>query len=261
MPFQRASKGARTIAGLWVLCAAGASAPVLAQAGGDSRTDSPWTLGIGGLSIQKAYRDIGRDNIVTPLVSYETRWVSIGVPRTDVKIYSSDALSVRLRARYARDGFDAADSPYFAGMADRRHSLWVGPALNWNAGWFNTRAEWLADVMGHSKGSRASIHFDKRIAWGRVALTPRVGIEWYDADFVDYYYGVRLSEVRVGRPAYQGASTRAVEIGARLEFSPVDRHVVYLDLNARKYGAGIKDSPLVDRASQTSVGIGYLVRF
>lgn len=261
MEFQRAAKGVRTRAGIGLLCAAAASASVHAQAGADARPDSPWTLGIGGLSIQKAYRDIGRDHIVTPLVNYETRWVSIGVPRTDVKIYASDALSFRLRARYARDGFDAADSPYFAGMADRKHSIWMGPALHWNAGWFNTRAEWLADVMGHSKGSRASIHFDKRIPWGRVALTPRVGVEWYDADFVDYYYGVRPSEARVGRPAYQGASTRAVEIGARLEFSPVDRHVVYLDVNARRYGAAIKDSPLVDRATQTSVGIGYLVRF
>lgn len=41
----------------------------------------------------------------------------------------------------------------------------------------------------------------------------------------------------------------------------MDRHFVYLDLNARKYGAGITDSPLVNRSTQTSVGMGYLVRF
>lgn len=261
MEFQRASEVVQKTVAIYLLCTAALSAPVHAQAVADARADSPWTLGIGGLSIQKAYKDIGRDNIITPIVNYETRWLSIGVPRTDVKLYSSDTLSFRLRARYARDGFDAEDSPYFAGMADRKHSIWMGAAANWNAPWFNTRAEWLADVMGHSKGSRASIHVDRRIPWGIFSVTPRVGIEWYDGDFVDYYYGVRPSESTVARPAYQGTSTRAVEVGVRLEFSPVNRHFVYLDLNARRYGAGIKDSPLVDRATQTSVGLGYLVRF
>jgi len=38
---------------------------------------------------------------------------------------------VRLRARYALEGYDAGDSPFLVGMEDRKASLWLGGAAIW----------------------------------------------------------------------------------------------------------------------------------
>jgi outer membrane protein len=78
---------------------------------------------------------------------------------------------------------------------------------------------------------------------------------------VDYYYGVRASEATAARPAYQGDSLTAVDVGLRLEYSPATRHSLFLDVSAKRFGGSIKDSPLVERVTQSFVGFGYLYRF
>jgi outer membrane protein len=226
-----------------------------------SNTASPWSLGIAAVSNQKVYRDIDRDNIVFPLVGYENDWISVSVPKVDFKLYSTETMSFRLRGRYTDDGYSSDDSTFLAGMNERKSSAWVGGAFIWKNDIANVSAELLADAMGNSKGTRAGIQLDHRFGLSSFGLTPRLGAEWYDRKFVDYYYGVKPSEVIVGRNAYQGDSTTAVLAGLRLDYSPSRHHTTFLDLGATHFGSAIKDSPLVEKTTQTSVSLGYLYRF
>lgn len=228
----------------------------------DNGTESQWSLGLGAASTQKAYRDIDRDNTPIPLLNYENKWVSLSVPKLDVKLYSGQSLSFRLRARYAgSEGYESSDSPYLAGMDQRKGSFWAGGAAIWNNDIANISAELLGDASGNSKGSRFKLQADRRFGVGSFGFTPRLGFEWYDRKFVDYYYGVKASEARVGRSAYQGDSSNGVQAGLRIDYSPASQHTVFLDFSVTQFGGAIKDSPLVEKSSQSTMSIGYLYKF
>lgn len=245
--------------------AAGALASALACGSASAQSGGPdssaWALGGGVSVVQKGYRDIDRDVLAMPLISYESKWISASVPTLDVKTLSSDSLSLRLRTRYTRDGYEADDSPFLAGMADRKGSIWIGGAMLWRPQFANLSAEVLGDASGHSKGARAKLQLDRRFGFGAFGVTPRLGAEWVDSKYVDYYYGVRASEARAWRRAYQGDSAANIEAGVRLDYSFARRHTMFLDVRTTQFGSAIKHSPLVDQSGQTGVSLGYIYRF
>lgn len=220
-----------------------------------------WALGGGVSVVQKAYRGIDRDVLPMPLIAYESKWISASVPTLDVKLYSGDSLSLRLRTRYARDGYEADDSPFLFGMDERKSGVWIGGALVWRAAYANVSAEALRDASGNSKGSRAKLQLDRRFAFGAWGVTPRLGAEWVDGKYVGYYYGVKGSEARLGRGFYQGDATVNIEAGVRTDYSFARRHIVFFDVRTTRFGRAIKDSPLVDQSGQTGVSLGYIYRY
>ena len=261
-PTLTAGPAARTVVTTFGLAMFLSSAAMAQSSQTDSGAESRWSVGLGAVTVQKAYRDIDRYNMAVPLLNYENKWVSFSVPKLDIKRYSSQSLSFRLRARYAgSDGYESSDSPFLAGMDDRKGSFWAGGAAIWKNNIANVSAELLGDASGNSKGSRFKLQVDRRFEMGSFGLTPRLGVEWYDSKFVDYYYGVKASEAVVGRSTYQGKSSNGVEAGLRIDYSPARQHNLYLDFGITQYGSAIKDSPLVEKANQSTVSLGYLYKF
>jgi outer membrane protein len=222
---------------------------------------SQWGLGIAAGMERKPYRDLDNKGLAIPMVTYENKWVSVAVPSIDVKLPSAGPISLRLRARYAGDGYDADDSPFLGGMDKRKGSLWVGGAAIWRNDFANLSAELLADASGNSKGSRFKIQVDRRFASGAFGFTPRLAAHWVDRKYVDYYYGVKETEARADRPEYVGRATASVELGLRVDYAVSPKQTVFLDVSATSFGSGIKNSPLVSRSNQTGVRLGYVYRF
>ncbi|MDQ2139881.1 MipA/OmpV family protein [Alcaligenaceae bacterium B3P038] len=248
------------------LVAAGALAIAWAPAAFAQDTQSKdvggqWALGIGAVVVDKPYRDFDREVLPLPLVSYENKWISATVPTFDFKLYSTDSLSFRLRARWSGDGYEAKDSPALTDMDKRKSSLWAGGAVTWKTDLANLSGEVLGDAMGNSKGMRAKLQIDRRFAAGKFGLTPRLAAEWVDDKYVNYYYGVRQSEVRDGRPFYEGKATTNLQFGLRMDYSPSRHHSVFVDVGATRFGRSVKDSPLVDKTTGTTLALGYAYRF
>ncbi len=220
-----------------------------------------WSLGLGAAVIGKAYRDFDREVTPLPVVSYENKWVSASIATFDVKLYSNDSLSFRLRARWAGDGYEAKNSPALANMDERKSSIWVGGAVIWKADFGNISGEMLSDAMGNSKGMRAKAQIDRRFAAGKFGFTPRLAAEWVDDKYVDYYYGVRPSEIQAGRASYEGKATTNMQVGLRTDYSLARNQTVFLDVGATRFGSAVKDSPLVNKGNQTSIALGYVYRF
>jgi len=226
-----------------------------------SEASSRWGLGVAAAVTQKPYRDIENKTTGLPLISYESSWASVTLPRADLKLYSGDSISLRLRARFAGDGYDASDSPFLSGMEDRKASLWLGGAAIWRTDIATFTGELLGDAMGNSKGKRLKLQADRRFAAGSFGFTPRIAAEWLDSKYVDYYYGVRAEEALADRAHYVGQSTANVEVGLRMDYSPSQKHSLFVDVGTTQFGKGIKDSTLVDRTGQATVSAGYLYRF
>jgi outer membrane protein len=228
---------------------------------GAQQSDGKWSVGMGAFTVQKVYKDIERENLAPPFLAYENKWISFAGPRLDVKFPSDDALSFRLRVAYFGDGYNTNSSPVFAGMEDRKRTVWGGGAVVWRSPIANVSAEVLSDLQGYSNGTRAAVRAEHRFGFGRFGVSPRAGVQWFDSKYVDYYYGVKASEARAGRAAYQGQATYGLDAGLRFDYTPVLPHTVFLDVNTVQYGSEILNSPLVDKPTQISVSVGYLYRF
>jgi len=239
-----------------------AQAQVLAPeiAAKEVEAGSQWGLGLGVGFDRKAYRDFDNDPSGLPLLLYENRYVSFFGTTLDAKLPSAGPISFRLRARYSGDGYKAKDSPFLAGMAERKGGLWLGGAAIWRGSVINASAEALS-ATGDAEGKRFKVELNRNFKSGAFTITPRVSANWYDDKYVDYYYGVRASEVRAGRAQYTGKSATNVELGLRIGYAVSQRHNVFVDFSATSLGGAIKDSPLVDRSSEAGVRFGYLYSF
>jgi outer membrane protein len=228
----------------------------------DTTTDQTrWGIGLGATVLDRPYKDYDRETKVIPILYFDNRWLSINGGRFDFKVNRNETLNFRLRARYALDGYDADDSAYLAGMADRDDSVWVGAAAVWKPSFAEVSAEYLTDAMDNSKGSRFRVEMERRFAAGRFGFTPRLAVDWLDEKYVSYYYGVRPEEASPLRPAYQGKATTNLEVGLRLDYSPGARHTFFVDASAGKLGGAIKDSPLIGKSEQVRVTAGYLFHY
>ena len=237
------------------------SLPLPSLAADEPAADSHWGLGLAVGVSQRPYRDADNQTRALPLLMYENRWVRIGGPGIDLKLPSAGPVSFALRARYAFDGYEQDDAPILNGMAERKDSFWLGGAAKWHNDIADLSAEWLGDVSSHSKGQQFKLQLDRSFRTGAFEFTPRVAATWLDRKYVDYYYGVTAAEVTAGRPFYEGDATVNAEVGLRTVYALAPHHSLSLDVSTTRLGAGIKDSPLVERRNLSRVNVGYVYRF
>jgi len=243
---------------------AACAAPVLshAQAPEEQGPPSGWGLGLGVGWQRTPYKGVENKTRVLPVVNFENRWVRVMGPGLDVKLPSLGPVSFAVRAKYALgDGFEADDSTYFSGMEERKASVWLGGAALWRTDFAKLSFEALGDASSHSKGTELKFGIEQDFRAGRFMFTPRVAAIWRDKKYIDYYYGVRPEEAIPGRPAYEGVATTNTEVGLRTAYLIDRQQGLFLDLSATAFGAGIKDSPLIERRGVPGVRLGYLYRF
>ncbi|WP_027351344.1 MipA/OmpV family protein [Halotalea alkalilenta] len=237
------------------------------DAGGSGFTflsDAPnvthWGLGVGARYRDSAYRGYGSDVDALPLFYFDNKWVNFFGTRADLKIGTWNDFSVALRGRYSfGGGYEASDSRYREGMDERDGGAWFGPAFSWKKSFGELSGSYL---IGGNKGHRAELEFSREFQRGRFSISPYIGTGWSNSDYVDYYYGVRPSEVRTDRPAYDGESAFDVTLGATFDYRMSDRQTIILDLGVTRFvGGGVYDSPLVENRTIPEVQIGYVYRF
>jgi MipA family protein len=261
---------------LSLLAAAAANAAEQQPSPDDQSGDGPpgeeksysWGLGLAGINQQQAYKGIKRFNMAIPLIHFENRWVELMGPWLDIKLPSlqlTDNQELKFTVRtqlFGFDGYKHDDAPILNGMEDRKNGIFSGPTFKWSNPIVDVYGEGMFDVSGNSKGYRATLGLERQFQFGQhVMITPSVAANWLDKKYVDYYYGVRSNEVRADRRAYTAGSTLNTEISLRFDYMFDQHQAVFLQLGYTALGKEIKNSPLVDRSSETMAFVGYLYRF
>ncbi|MCW4149917.1 MipA/OmpV family protein [Halomonas sp. 18H] len=226
-----------------------------------------WGLGIGAISEQDPYAGIDRENTPFPLFQVENRYISVFGPEIEFKLPSlvisnSQQLNFGIVAQYDESGYEQGDAKILNGMNERKGGFWAGANVEWENELFEVSAEWLTDASGNSDGQRFDLGLERTWEFGEhIMLTPHVGASWQDDKNIDYYFGVRDSEVRFDRPAYSGESGVNIEAGVRGVYQFDQHHSVLIGVEVTSLADEIKDSPLVDRSTQNAVLAGYLYTF
>jgi outer membrane protein len=246
------------------------AAPAFAQQppGKDDPEGSSWGLGLGVVSGQKAYKGTDRETRALPMLSYENQYVKLSGPNLELKLpglelSDSQRLNFGVVTKlFGGGGYEASDSPALAGMAERKSSVWAGAKMEWENDVADVNLELLGDASGKSKGQRVVLGLERKwMLSPKLMLVPRVGVEWVDKKYVDYYYGVRASEATWGRAAYSGKATVNPEISLTGIYRFDKQQSLMLNVGVKSLGKEIKNSPIVGRSTENRVMLGYMYRF
>jgi len=215
-----------------------------AQSGGQ------FSLAIGAGLIVSPRPYVGADYRIFPIPSIELDykgWFFRGI-RGGYGVIRTERFSASLYAQARFSGLESDSSPFLQGMDDRKKSMDAGIELSYRGRPVGFRVNYLGDILGRSKGQEAAFLVTSGIPLGRRGIViGGIGPRWLSENHVDYYYGVREDEATLSRPAYSGKTTYNLDITitAIINFSSNWRWLTIV--NREGFGAGIKDSPIVDR--------------
>lgn len=160
-----------------------------------------------------------------------------------------------------RRGFKPDDYAGLAGMEARATSVEVGVNGVW-VGWPMTiSAAYYTDVSNKSAGDSANLGLSHpiRVA-NRWRITPSIGAEWLSTDLVNYYYGVKFSEITAIRPAYQGQDSINLRVGMTLHYGLTRDWSLFGGVGYTQLGSGISASSFVinDHVATLHFGGGWI---
>ena len=233
-----------------------ATAPAFAQ-----QADPPrWTIGALVIDRDAPYRQLDEDVLLVPLVRFEGERAYLRGLRGGLRLVESPGFELAVFAQARLDGYDSKDSPYLVGMEDRRASLDLGLASMWTSprlGALELSA--AADALDRSGGFEVAAAWTGRFAAGGWTFLPSASLRWQDDRMLDYYYGVRSSEARAGRVAYSADAAVTPEVSL-LATRPLGlRWNLFARAGHAWLPSQVRDSPVVDTSSSTSLflGLGY----
>lgn len=221
-------------------------------------------IGAGMFSFEKIVGDGGRRIFPLPIViaAYDSR-LYMSIASVGIWLLRSDDRTVRFGAGLkARPGWNPDDDPLLQGMASRDNSadgyvnaLFRSPVVNVSAVFYH-------DLGNVSNGNAATLRLSHNFWINRITrITPSIGIEWLSSRLVDFYYGVRPSEARTDRPAYQGRESVDISAGVTGGYHLTRRWSLLGGVYARRFGSGIHDSPIVTRSVNTLAFFGAGMTF
>lgn len=141
-----------------------------------------------------------------------------------------------------------------AALAGLEYAYYAGPAV------FSVQA--LQDVSGVHEGQELRAGLDYRLQGAKNLFTLAGGFVWQSDDVVDYYYGLDRSDVgEISELYYQGDDTFTpfVRVDWIRPISP--SWTFQATVHNKWFGDGIKDSPLLEKSTSTTVFIGGVYHF
>lgn len=136
--------------------------------------------------------------------------------------------------------------PYKAqGLMERDQGIYAGTILKYNL----VELTWYNDFI-HEKGYNLKLNlapeFYYRLAW---KFSPQVFLQYWDKNYVDYYFGVKPSESASGMRPFNGNAT--LNYGGGIEIMHFVKKWTYvLNVGVKVYGNEVNSSPTVIKTKE-----------
>jgi MipA family protein len=219
-------------------------------------------IGAGFMSASRAVGDTRTS--VTPMVSITYKeTVYWHAAQGGVWLLQSEDRHARLGIlTRLRRGYDPDAVENLAGMDRRDTSIEAGINGSWTVDRSGFAIALTKDVTDRSNGRTATAAVTQAVHTTDRSITAMsVSVEWLDAKFVDYYYGVEPAEATALRPTYEGRNTVNLRIGATERFLITRNTSLIGSVGYTRYGSGVADSPIVTKDGAFSFLIGGGWRF
>lgn len=167
---------------------------------------------------------------------------------------------LELAARVSQDGW-RADTAVLAGLTDRKTSIPLGIGTFQKTPYGALFLNAFVDA-NKSRGTLLDATYAAEFKLGPVSFYPQVGVEYRNAKYTNYFYGVSPAESAAsGYAAYNAGASATPMLGLAADVPLAESWVLSLQLRHKWLDAAVSDSPLVDKKAQNSGFIALAYRF
>jgi MipA family protein len=167
---------------------------------------------------------------------------------------------LELAGRVSQDGW-RADTAALAGLSERKTSipLGIGTFQKTPYGAFFLNA--FVDA-NKSHGALLDATYAAQFKLGNWSFYPQLGLEYRNAKYNNYFYGVTPAESNAsGHAAYNAGATTTPMLGLAADVPLGEPWVLSLQLRRKWLAAAVHNSPLVNRKTQDTGFIALSYRF
>ncbi len=214
-------------------------------------TGSGWsgTLGAGPVVVPKYVGGKNLQALPLPIayVTYDD-WFFVNLYRAGAYVWGSEDKKKGVSLSFEpRLGFHASDGARLAGMATRRGSLSGGPTFDWQGDLGALSLGYFFDLSEASRGGYADVLFNRPfINDSRWDVSGTIELSRLDSKVVNYYFGVRPSEVTATRALYQPAAATNITLWITGQYNWTKRNALMFGANATRLGSAAAHSPIVE---------------
>lgn len=214
-----------------------------------------WGIGAGVASVQSPYKNVDVDNTAVPYLYYEGERFSASFDSMSYSFVKGDSFELSVLGKVRYMGYEAKDSSTLTGMKKRDNSIDLGMSAGVGGNWGILSISAVSDVSDRHEGEEVEVTYLAPFGDDVWSVTPYIGARWQSKELVDYYYGVRKNEARLGRPQFAGEDTVNTFIGIDTTYRLSQNWQLASGLDYTRLGDEIKNSPIVSRDYQS---IGYV---
>lgn len=223
------------------------------------------SLGLGVGYQQKPFVGDNSDWVPVPHVEYQSGMFFIKGLKLGLDVLEFDNTKVDIHLKYQSLSFKPSDSHGEFTRLDRRKStVLLGTGINHR---FNNdlfvSAEINGDILGRSKGLSA----DANVGYyhyvnDHFTLIPLAGLKWDNNKHNRYYYGVSANEsAKTGIQQYRPGASFTPHIALGMVVKATDRFHILGGVDIQFLPSEVKNSPITNRSTLTSVALGINYNF
>ncbi len=224
-----------------------------------------FSLGAGMIITQDPYRGIDTKVRGFPFFFYKTKRLTIYGPMLSYLLYKDKDWELDIDGKIRFEGYEEDDSRFLQGMDERQWTMELGCSLSKSLSKGKITSNVAADVLNEHKGYELglsySYDFRNVLRIPSLTMTPDIGFTYRSSNLNDYYYGVRASEVIVGRPEYNVSDSIGLTAGIRLNYMYSDRLSFLGMMSFEWLGDEIRNSPIVEEDYLETFIFGIMYRF
>ncbi len=144
---------------------------------------------------------------------------------------------------------------------NRKFAVDGGLEIMYADAWGDLQLQILSDISMTHKGMEIWASYGYTWEYGSWRLTPSIGFNWKSSHLLDYYYGVRDSEVLDNRPAYKASSGFNRFVRLSLSYRITDNWGIVGVAEYEALSRSVRRSPIVNKDSINTFFIGVMYRF
>ena len=220
--------------------------------------ESKFHLGLGGFVQTEPYKGVHAKVYPAPVVAYEGERLYVRSAIVGYRLISDKGVSIGPMVQPRLESYNGDDSPFLNGMQDRRWSVDGGVNIEaiTRVGLFGVSV--VTDLLGRCRGQEVEWRYMIMFPVLGFHLIPSGGVRWKSDKLVDYYYGVRPSEARPDRPAYEGKPAFDPFLRLVVRRKLTEHWSLFSDAQYEWLAGEITDSPIVNKDHQVSFTAGVL---
>jgi len=225
---------------------------------------SSFSLGAGALIEQTAYRDYDRQIYPMPIINYQNQYVFVKGPSAGVYAFNTESDQLYFNIAYLPGQFKTSrtDNAALKQLDNRKLSFMAGVGYSHHAKWGSLYANIMTDISGKSHGTLAELAYGYSFQFDKFYIEPKIGVEWQNHKYNDYYFGVSRSESsRSGLNYYSANSGTTPYVAVNAFYNFNQNWQAFVLARYSRVSHAVKDSPMTSRSATGLIGTGIMYRF